>query len=373
MEREPEISYKYQAFISYSHRDMGLARRLHRIIEWYRLPAKLQNDVRPRNRFLQPVFRDETDLNAGVLSDELSRHLMHSKYLILICSEHSAASEWVSLEAQAFIDMGRVDRIIPVVIPSQTAKDEQLYPLSLQHFRQEHPQSDILGVRVEKKHFFKTIVKVVSYMLGLDFDQLWKRHLRMRRKVIGAFAGTVIVVLSLLYLFAVPVQFSVDMEMQQSSLPVVQPLELNIDGARYYSSPASPEFDRIALPGYKRFGKVHITAKAQFFNTVDTAIPTGFGTARSILLTMTRDDAFATYAGRVYNAEMEGLPGVKVRVGGVEVHEAVSDSAGRFGIVLPLSAQRSELPVCLEKEGYTTVCRPDETPGGNLKYIMHRE
>src|SRR4051812_28366232 len=99
-------AYAYRAFISYSHRDKQLARRLHRELESYRIPAKLVGKVTgvgvvPRR--LRPIFRDREELPAsGDLSAELSEALRQSRFLVVICSPASAKSRWVNEEILQF-------------------------------------------------------------------------------------------------------------------------------------------------------------------------------------------------------------------------------------------------------------------------------
>ena len=55
----------YCGFISYSHRDSGLVRRLHRELEQYRVPQRLVGKPSPVTgvipRRLQPIFLDREE------------------------------------------------------------------------------------------------------------------------------------------------------------------------------------------------------------------------------------------------------------------------------------------------------------------------
>ena len=73
--------YRRYAFISYSHRDVKIAKWLHKELEAYKLPAEIQNEFE-NSQYLRPVFRDIDDLDTGVLKDELRKKLWSSKYLI---------------------------------------------------------------------------------------------------------------------------------------------------------------------------------------------------------------------------------------------------------------------------------------------------
>lgn len=86
------MEYKYIAFVSYSHEDKKIAKYVQSQLETFHLPTKLANIYPEFKRGIRPIFRDETDLNSGNLSDSLNANLQHSKYLIVICSPSSAKS-----------------------------------------------------------------------------------------------------------------------------------------------------------------------------------------------------------------------------------------------------------------------------------------
>ena len=54
-------AFAYRAFISYSHRDQGLAKQLHRALETYPIPSKVigrTTTVGKVPRRLRPILRD---------------------------------------------------------------------------------------------------------------------------------------------------------------------------------------------------------------------------------------------------------------------------------------------------------------------------
>ena len=105
-----ETATKRYAFISYNHKDQEMAKWLQAKLESYKLPTEIHNEFE-NSRYLRPVFRDKTDLNAGILSEELKKHLISSKYLVVVCSPNSAKSKWVNDEVKVFLEMGRAERI----------------------------------------------------------------------------------------------------------------------------------------------------------------------------------------------------------------------------------------------------------------------
>src|SRR6185295_3232608 len=101
---------KYWAFISYSHADSDIARRLHRALETYRLPRSLVGKVingREVPRRLTPLFLDRAELaGASDLSEQIRQALSESSALDVVCSPASARSRWVNQEAEEFIKLG---------------------------------------------------------------------------------------------------------------------------------------------------------------------------------------------------------------------------------------------------------------------------
>src|SRR5271154_4677248 len=86
-------SYRYRAFISYSHRDKAAASRIQREIETFRVPKKLVGTITPVGvvqRRLAPIFRDRDELPASAdLGRELSEALRRSMFLIVVCTPAS--------------------------------------------------------------------------------------------------------------------------------------------------------------------------------------------------------------------------------------------------------------------------------------------
>lgn len=365
--------FRYFAFISYSHRDAGVAKWLQRKLERYKLPTKIYNDIDARSRYIRPVFRDQTDLNGGVLSDELRSNLEASKFLIVICSKHSATSCWVSDEAQTFVEMGRLDRIIPVIVSDGGDVDNpecELYPKFLRDYFAVYPEKELLGINLGETGRSKALIRVVSRMLGVSFDSLWKRHTRQKRLWFTTASIVAVFVLSVVYLLGVPVKLDVKVIPETSALPSVGEISLNVNGGGEYATPVvDPRFDKISLPGFRRFSNTRITATARFFIPVDTTISTGWGMHRAVVVRLLRDGSFATYAGSVSDENLQPLPGVNVAVAGFS---ATTLSDGTFSITLPLEMQRIEHSISLTKNGFNPIYRDDESPGGSLRFIMHR-
>ena len=170
--------YKYYAFISYSHKDARWAKWVQDAVEHYKLPAIIRKEAKePLPKKLSPVFRDATHLGAGKLVNNLHSELDASKFLIVICSPSAAnpnaeGKHFVDSEVRHFCELGRADRIIPVIVEGtpETSfcpkiKEEEILALDATKFPKARIQNDI-----------------VARLLGLRPDDLWKRELRRRRR-----------------------------------------------------------------------------------------------------------------------------------------------------------------------------------------------
>ena len=362
------MNYRNFAFISYSHRDMKIARWLQSHLERFRLPTEIHNDVEAGSRYLRPVFRDQTDLNAGVLSSELRRNLEESKYLIILCSGNSANSQWVNDEVRAFVEMGRLEYIIPVLI--EDGDERVLFPAYLSSMFKEDRNKELLAVNLCADGKEKALVKVVARMLGVSFDSLWQRHRRRKRIVTSVSAISALAVMTVLYVFAFPVYLTVQVSSEHCGLPQPDRLFMSIGGANYNASTADTIFHGLKLPGFYRLRPLPVKLEAPFCRPVDMELQLGLGLNESISVTMLRDDAFAIFAGIVTDENLEPVADAMFTVKGMSVPTAQD---GSFEIHLDLDSQKEWQDVSISKPGYRTVFMEEETPGASLHYILHKE
>ncbi len=162
-----EDSFKYYAFISYSHKDEKWARWIHGALEHYRLPAIMRKAE--KNRYpkrIAPVFLDSTDLGVGDLGKTLPEELAKSRYLIVLCSPNSAnpneqGKNYIDQEVTWFCDEGRDDNVIPVIIEG-TPNDA---------FCQSLKKREILAVDATKQSKARVLNDIVAKLLGLAPDE----------------------------------------------------------------------------------------------------------------------------------------------------------------------------------------------------------
>ena len=373
------------AFISYSHRDVRWAKWLRRKLEWYRLPSEIHNQC-VDSRFIRPVFRDRDELDSGVLEQELRRSLENSKYLIVICSPHSAQSAWVSDEVQAFIEMGRFEDIIPFIVDGEPQKYDNVeaceqplmgecFPKSLRIWYIEHPQSTLLGIAVTddgETNRQKAFIRVVSKMLGVKFDTLWQRHKREMRAVITATSIIVATLLVLAYWFIIPVKFYVTIQDEPSTLPGMEYGTLTVDGKEF--SVTQPDTTILAgkFAGYYRARSVDIEFSAnRYYEEVKTQRKVTEGLKQTETIQLHRDSTFAVYAGQVIhvNKHDESAPLENARVV-VDDQSTLTDNDGHFEIVFPVDKQSLTKSITISKDGFQTYTREDEVPSGDLRFLM---
>lgn len=363
----PQVKQNF-AFISYNHQDVKWAKWLRRKLEWYRLPSEIHNEFED-SRYIRPVFRDRDELNAGVLNDELLRRLEASRYLIVICSPHTASSKWVSDEVQAFIDMGRLEYIIPFIV----AGDETSFPASLRKWNEEHPDRALLGIAVTddgETNKQKAFIRLVSRMLDVEFDTLWKRHLREVRTVATVAASVCVVLLALAYWFMIPVQMRITVADEKCNLPGMENGVLMVDGEEYSISRPDTLVIVNALPGYYRLKSAEVLFKAnRFYQPEALTVAITAGLSQSYTLQLHRDSTFAVFAGTVKDDELEPIDSVEVMVCN---RKTITDKDGHFYLSFPVDEQTETKHIRLSRKGYKDIFREDECPGTSLKYIMHK-
>ena len=131
---------RYSAFVSYRHmpRDRRWAVRIMSELEAYRTPKALQREAFPDR--IGHLFRDEDEIPASTdLSDQIKDALARSEFLIVVCSPDTPASRWVCREIELFQEMGKGERIIPLLIAGEP---DQSFPPELRRRRVAVPRAD---------------------------------------------------------------------------------------------------------------------------------------------------------------------------------------------------------------------------------------
>jgi WD40 repeat protein len=206
-------TFKYWAFISYSHADTVWSSWLHKALERYRVPRQIVGRETPSGKVpsrLFPIFRDRDELPGGSSLDAaVAESLAQSRFLIVVCSPHAAASRYVNQEIVSFKRHGREDRVLCLIVdgePGAAARPDsgllEAFPPAL---RQEIATDGVptgalteplaADVRPGKDGKQNARLKLLAGMLGVGYDELRQRERRRHRwRIVQAAAAAILIV-----------------------------------------------------------------------------------------------------------------------------------------------------------------------------------
>lgn len=183
---------EYFAFISYNHKDEKWASWLQRKLEHYKLPTRISSRT-DLPKEIRPVFKDTSELRPGNLPQQIEKALFGSRFLIVICSPHSAKSEWVNKEIEVYAEQFGFEKVIPFIVDGQVKSENECYPEALKSLPD---RQELLGANVDENGREAAFIKVVSRMFDLKFDVLWNRHERAIKRTRRLVLVAAIVLLS---------------------------------------------------------------------------------------------------------------------------------------------------------------------------------
>ena len=172
---------KYFAFISYSHKDKKVAKKLQNFIQGYKIPAKLEDRPDLPKR-IGRVFRDEDELVGDELTPQIEEALRQSRYLIVVCSPNSANSKYVNEEIEYFKSLGGETKILPYIIAGKATTDEDpdcCYAPALKENQKKH---QIVGGDAQENGAEAASVKLIAGMLKLEFNTLYDRFRKTEKR-----------------------------------------------------------------------------------------------------------------------------------------------------------------------------------------------
>jgi hypothetical protein len=172
---------------------------LHKSLETYRVPKKIVGrptrlGIIPRRIF--PVFRDRDELpGAADLGGKLKNALRQSRYLIVICSPHSAKSQWVNEEVKTFKALGREDRVLCLIVggePFASNKEgselEECFPPAVRYRVNESGELTDVGTepiaadaRKGKDGRVNSRFKLLAGILEIGYNELKQREKQRER------------------------------------------------------------------------------------------------------------------------------------------------------------------------------------------------
>lgn len=202
-------SQHYFAFLSYSHRDEGMAQWLHDELEKFRVPHHLVGRVTEHGsvpRRLTPIFRDLKELPASDdLGGEIRAALLASRFLVVLCSPAASESRWTNAEIAMFKRVHPDGHILAAIVAGEPyssdipgREPEECLPLAMRfkYDRRGRPTTkkaeplaaDLRGDARARRLGF---LKLVAGMLGIGLDELVRRDdiRRQRRLAILASAS----------------------------------------------------------------------------------------------------------------------------------------------------------------------------------------
>lgn len=176
--------YKYVAFISYNTKDMRWAKWIWKKLDRYVMPSSLHKNNSDLPNNLRPIFWDQSGYTAvsenteaaGKLWPTLKQELDKSDNMIVICSPASADSYWVNREVEYFIQIGRKNHIIPIIVdgtPYASDRSCECMPLALRMIGQ---NEQIVGFSIEKYGKVGVFSRVVSRILNVELAEIEQRE-----------------------------------------------------------------------------------------------------------------------------------------------------------------------------------------------------
>ena len=196
----------YNAFISYRHHpeDIKVAEQIHKSLEHYKVPKALKKKKDTKMR----LFRDKEELPiTSNLTDDITRALRNSDFLIVICSTHTKESLWVQREIETFLQTHDHSRVLTVLvngepyetIPEILCSEERIDPVT--------GEKSLLPIeplscdwRVGKRKAYREeLPRLAAALLGCGYDELRQRERQYRtRRLVTIFSVALVAVLSLM-------------------------------------------------------------------------------------------------------------------------------------------------------------------------------
>lgn len=320
------------------------------------MPATLCSEHGWERKPIKPVFFAPTDIQPGGLTAELQERLKASRNLIVICSPHSAQSEWVGKEIAFFHSLGRTEHIHFFIIdgvphsgnPATECFNPIVDTLGL---------PEILGANIQENIYRwpwlnreRAYVQLITKLLGVEFDSIWQRHRRLlRQKIVAWIVGIVAVIAALVgvWVNSQPVDVSVSLNettVHNDNLPplaeavVTMELENEVKTDTFTTLDANVVFANVP---HKALGKtVHLTVECQNWMPVDTS----FILTKDVVINMARNPhSYGDVMFILWSKDEErGVANTQVTLAG---QTATSDAKGYVRMFIPLDRQSDRYKV----------------------------
>lgn len=358
-QEQQQEQYKYFAFISYNHKDVKWGKRLQHKLENYRMSAVLCRERGWERKPINPVWFAPTDIQPGVLPEELKKELNASKNLIVICSPNSAKSSWVGEEIEYFHSLGRVKNIYFFIVDgvphSKDSKLECFNPIV-----DKLGMPEILGANIHEKIYRwpwlnkeRAYVQLITKLLGVEFDSIWRRHRRLLiRNMLLWLLGAIAVLMSLFYVWRTNQPVDVAVQLHETTehnaeLPRMENavVTMSIGNETKLDTIKTTDDSGLFRHVPQRFiGKeVRMTVDCKNFIKVDTSVVL----SKNVTLDIRRDaSVFGDVCFTLWDEDTQATVSKKtVYIDGIETK---SDSRGVVSLKIPLSQQKPKYHISAE-------------------------
>jgi hypothetical protein len=343
--------YKYYAFISYSSKDTSWGKELQRKLENYRMPSTLCQERGWDRKPIKPVFFAPTDIQPGGLNEELQERLRASRNLIVVCSPHSARSEWVGREIEFFHQLGRTDHIHFFIVdgkphsgdPETECFNPMVDKLGL---------PEILGANIHEQVFRwpwlnkeRAYVQLISKLLGVEFDTIWQRHRRLLiQKAVGWGVGliAVLAIVAGVWLNSQPVDVEVRLNETTEHNDQLPPLKDAVVTMTMDNESKTDTITDLQLPAsFPNIPHRFLDKEVQVSVVCDNCLrlDTTLTLTRQMVLPIRRDaQVYGDIRFRLWNPNTERfVPNTSIQVDGQSV---ATDAEGNVRLTIPLSRQK---------------------------------
>lgn len=350
------ISIKYFAFISYSSHDIAWGKKLQKKLEGYRMPSTLCSEHGWQRNPIKPVFFAPTDIQPGDLDEELKERLKASRNLIVICSPHSAKSDWVGKEIAFFHSLGRSSNIhffIVDGIPHSGNSDTECFNPIVKTL----DIPEILGANIHEKVFKspwlnreRAYIQLITKLLGVEFDSIWQRHRRLLRLKITTWCLGVFAVFATLVGVGITNQpIDVEVSLNETTphnkhLPPLKDAIVTLCLDNETKTDTLPSLDNKALFAnipHSFIGKrACVKIECKDWLPVDTT----FILTKNPIINIARNpECYGNVKFLLWNLKKEkGMGNVKVEIAG---QTSTSDANGNVKMQIPLKNQREKYQV----------------------------
>lgn len=348
--------FKYFAFISYSSHDIAWGKKLQKKLEGYRMPSTLCSEHGWQRNPIKPVFFAPTDIQPGDLDEEIKERLKASRNLIVICSPHSAKSDWVGKEIAFFHSLGRasnIDFFIVDGIPHSGNSETECFNPIVKTL--EIPE--ILGANIHEKVFKfpwlnreRAYIQLITKLLGVEFDSIWQRHRRLLRQKITTWCLGVFAVFATLVGVGItsrPIDVEVTLNEttpHNKHLPPLKDAIVTLSLDNETKTDTLPSLDSKALFAnipHSFIGKrACVKIECKDWLPVDTT----FILTKNPIINIARNpECYGNVKFLLWNLKKEkGMGNVKVEIAG---QTSTSDANGNVKMQIPLKNQREKYQV----------------------------